>query len=333
MDFYTTNAETYAPFARLAYCERLVIKDLSCSFCENFEVEYATFFIHSIVRENDRHFQFIILFSDVKKEIVISFSGPTTEHGNFFTSIYSSGFVSIPELGGIRVETEYWEVYSENIREILAEKLEKIVTSGRNYRIVFIGHSFGGSLATLAAYDMVTQNIVIKTENSPLLFTYGQLRIGDSEFVEKVNKLVKVIKILRKDDYVTRMPNCVYIRGHYRCFKNMSKIAHKIPLIKKYISGYRLRKLIPRFKEKELATDPIVRGTTFVGGTLYRTHNSMFYSQPFGTELIYNGPNFKNPQACPYVNGIPTCETTLSLPHSFSADVHKMYYNMNIENC
>lgn len=345
LNFYASNAESYAPFARLAYCPKVEIQHLDCSFCETFTDEYATFFIHSVQKENDRLFQFVIVYSDSRREIVITFSGPTTEHGNYFTSIYSSGFVQIPELGGIRIEREYWDIYSQNMRDILAEKIDKISASNRgDYSFIFVGHSFGGSLATLASYDMVTSDVVIKTENSPLVYTYGSLRIGDSEFVNKVNEAVKVIKIARKDDYVTRMPNCVYLNGRYRCYNNMNQAAHKVPMLKRYLTGY--RKIFASFLEtgagkvrkvgkvgKKGKKDPIVRGTSYIGGRMFRTHTPMFYSQNFGTELVYNGPRFNSFQHARYVNQVPVYERHMRLPATFSPNVHRMYYNMNIEQC
>jgi hypothetical protein len=329
LNFYATNAQNYVNFARLAYCSRNVIQDMTCSFCPTVTQEYAPFFIHSVSKENNRSFQFVIVYSDAKREIVVSFSGPTTEHGNYFTSIYSSGFVEISELGGIKIENEYWDIYSNNMRQVLAEKIAEISNSNRaDYTFIFVGHSFGGSLATLASYDLVVNNVVIKTHNSPLVYTYGPLRIGDSDFVNKVNSVVKVVKILRKDDYVTRMPNCVFLHGQYRCYNNISTVAQRMPVLRNYVSGYR-RQIFMNFLEK----DPIVRGTTYIGGQLYRTHQSMFYSQPFGTELIYNGNNFSNALPCKYVNNIPICERHMRLPATFSPDVHRFYYNTNLEMC
>lgn len=349
LNFYATNAQSYAPFARLAYCSKSMIQNLSCEFCpEMISNSYSTFFIHSVSKEYDRLFQFVITYSDIKREVVVSFSGPTTEHGNYFTSIYSSGFVEIQELGGIRIEREYWDIYSNNFRQILAEKIQKISESGRSdYTFIFVGHSFGGSMATLASFDLVLNNILIKTNQSPLVYTYGPLRIGDNNFVNRVNSAVKIVKILRKDDYVTRMPNCVYFSGQYRCYNNLSDVCHKIPLIKEYMSSYSSAPLQMRFiqtdkklkKKMKLRNrnkkDPIVRGTTFIGNRLVRTHNSMFYSQPYGTELIYKGSNFSasNYHSCRYVNGIPVCERHQRLPATFSPDVHRIYYNMNIEQC
>lgn len=328
---YASNARDYASFARLAYCGKNLIQDLSCSFCNNFTGNsYATFFIHSVMKENNRLFQFAILYSDLKREVVVTFSGPGTEHGNYFNSLYESGFIEVPELGGVKVEREYWEVYSTAFRQILNEKIHTIASSNRaGYTFILVGHSFGGSLATLASYDLVMNGVIIKTETSPLVYTYGQLRIGDSEFVNRVNNSVRLVKIMRNDDYVTRMPNCMFQNGMYRCYNNPNTAMSRFPTMRRYVHGYGgFRRAFAGFLSKK---DPIVRGTRFINGRLHAVQP--MYTQPLGTPIYYHGANFANHQACRYVNGIPMCEKNMRLPHTFSPDVHRMYYNTNLENC
>ena len=213
----TSSAQTYAPFARLAYCPRAIISDFKCEFCNEFAEDYATYFIHSAMYNNNRLFQLVVVYSDTKREIVISFSGPKTA----LKEIYESGYVMIPELGNIKMEREFWEVYSLNFRQVLSQKIQQITESGRgDYTFIFLGHSAGGSLATLAAYDMVNSNVVIKTVTSPKVYTYGQLSIGDDKFVKKVNKVLKVVRIVKHNDYVARsVKTCNENNGRYVCTK------------------------------------------------------------------------------------------------------------------
>ena len=232
----TSSAQTYAPFARLAYCPRAIISDFKCEFCNEFAEDYATYFIHSAMYNNNRLFQLVVVYSDTKREIVISFSGPKTA----LKEIYESGYVMIPELGNIKMEREFWEVYSLNFRQVLSQKIQQITESGRgDYTFIFLGHSAGGSLATLAAYDMVNSNVVIKTVTSPKVYTYGQLSIGDDKFVKKVNKVLKVVRIVKHNDYVARsVKTCNENNGRYVCTKphvrKVSKYVKKIRVPSKY---------------------------------------------------------------------------------------------------
>ena len=85
--------------------------------------------------------------------------------------------------------------------------------------------------------------------------------------------------------------------------------------------------------KKNKKKDPIVRGTSMIGGDLTPTHKPIFYTQPLGTELFYSNPQFTNYEKCNYVNGIPVFEKDLRLPSTFTPDVHRNYFNMNLELC
>ena len=363
-----SSAQTYAPFARLAYCPRAIISDFKCEFCNEFAEDYATYFIHSAMYNNNRLFQLVVVYSDTKREIVISFSGPKEA----LKEIYESGYVMIPELGNIKMEREFWEVYSLNFRQVLSQKIQQITESGRgDYTFIFLGHSAGGSLATLAAYDMVNSNVVIKTATSPKVYTYGQLSIGDDKFVKNVNKLIKVVRIVKNDDYVARsVKYCSHENGKYVCSK--PKVQHKVykvrkhvrvpyvkksvkavPIVKKVVkkiktvvnkkkaeetkkSVGRKNKVVPKKDTKkkqkssflEISKDPIVRGTTFINGQLVQTQPPMF-SQPIGTEVIYG----ESSKLCSYSNGIPLCEKKYVVPTTFTSEAHQSYYNMNMQLC
>jgi hypothetical protein len=328
MQFYETHARTYVNFAKLAYCEKPVVESLSCSFCNTITSnQYNTFFIHSVMKEHSRHFQFIILYNDDKQEVVITFSGPTTDQGNYFNHLYSGGFVQVPELGGIKIESEYWNVYSHNFRDILHEKVGKIANSNRaHYTFILVGHSLGGSLANLAAYDLVLNNIIYKSQNSPLVYTYGQLRIGDQDFVSRLNNSVKVVRIVKNNDYVTRMPNCLYIHGSYRCYRTQTAAIRSYPALRTYYSGLNTRRIFAGFLK-----DPIVRGTRYINGRLH--YVNPIYTQQIGVPLYYTNNNFNHYSSCNYVNNVPVCERNLQLPSTFSPEVHRQYYDTNVESC
>lgn len=54
--------------------------------------------------------------------------------------------------------------------------------SGLSFNMSIIGHGFGGAMATFAATDIGTQYKSIYTS----LITYGQPRVGDSNFASFV---------------------------------------------------------------------------------------------------------------------------------------------------
>ena len=224
----------YVSLAKLAYCPQKTIKNLSCSFCDKL-VEYNTYYVHSIKDDLGRRFQLSIIYNDLRAEIVVSFSGPTSEQGEFFNKLYTQGFIAPPELRGVGIETGYWLVYNQFIRPELVSKLQQLKISNRgHYRYIFVGHSFGGSLALLSAYDMVTKGILIP----PVVYTYGQLRIGDLNFVNAVNKTLQIVKVVKYNDFLTRIPNCLFINGSYKCSQEPSIFFNQMPGLNTYFSNY-----------------------------------------------------------------------------------------------
>merc|ERR1711957_1039316 len=139
-----------------------------------------------------------------------------------------------------QVEKEYYQIYFNKLRKILKQKLMKIRSSGRSkFQTYFAGHSIGGSLATLAAFDMQKSKVV----NDVKVFSVAPLRLGDATFVALVNTYVTVYRIVKKSDYLVRIPNCYYSTTYkmWRCFNE--KIVKEFILkptfpLKVYVNGY-----------------------------------------------------------------------------------------------
>ena len=226
----------YMLFAKLAYCNGKIIKTTTCSFCDNLK-GYTTFITHSIKDQTGRRFLFAILINDQKAEVVITFSGPKTENsGSLFSDIYSKGFTTVSDLDNIRVETSYWEIYSKLLRIMLQTKVKEVQLNQRSgYKFKFVGHSFGGSLAILAAFDLKRRGVL---EKVPQVYTFGQLRIGDLNFVNTVNQHLQIIKVVKDNDYITRSPNCFFANGRYNCESNINNMFARLPELRSYYTSY-----------------------------------------------------------------------------------------------
>merc|ERR1712096_70927 len=159
------------------------------------------------MRLNKYPYKVLVHYNDLERKIVITFAGPSVEvHPDYIKYIYSKGLVKVP-FYNIMVEKEYSYIYFKKFRTLLYKKLNKIEKSNRkDYQYVINGYSIGGSIATLAAFDL-SQKRHIK---NPLVFTYGSLRIGDASFVTLVNSSVKIWRIMKSTDYITRIPVVYY---------------------------------------------------------------------------------------------------------------------------
>jgi len=323
---YHAFARYLVPITRIAYCPKQLILQKTCTVCKSVLNTYSTYFIHTINENKQKLFQFIILYSDLKKEVIITFSGPKTSQSKFFNKIYQKGFTKVKELGNIKIEKYYWKIYNSYIRKILFKKIKKIKQSKRgSYKFIFVGHSFGGSIATLAALDLVKNQKIKQNKKkleSPIVYSYGPLRIGDTKLVDIINSLFKVIRIVRSDDFIVRAPSCVYdMHAHkFKCFTRAANIVKQYPLFKKFFAVYR--------KGLSVYRKTIIK-------RIHSKHSQFhaYYTQPLGTMLYYSGDNWNNYQICDYKDGIPICEKNNPLPKSFSPNVHSQYFSINLENC
>lgn len=131
--------------------------------------------------------------------IVISFRGtsnPTAdgEDLDFFKSnadFQSAKPIDVPNPANsplptsLQIHTGFKNTY-EGVRQAILPAAANLAAQYPNYQIVFTGHSLGGALAGLAVVDF--QN-VYGYDDRISLYTYGQPRIGDTNWARYVDGL------------------------------------------------------------------------------------------------------------------------------------------------
>jgi hypothetical protein len=359
------TAKSYASFANLAYCENDTINALACPLCDtildgSFKVLHTQEKIYK-----GKLYRFVILSSDAHKELVISFSGPRSSDAAYFSKIYQNGWSTFL---GFNIEKTYVDIYENVFEKNLSNAIETLYAKDSDlsaYKVITVGHSIGGSLAVLAAFELVkSKTIEVNSEtHSPIAYTYGQLRIGDDAFVQEVNSMFKVVRIAKKGDIMPRISNCVYNEGTgmWRCYKNTQRLMVRFPEYRRYILNYsnkygqtagianayasrtfleKRAKVTMKKKTATKAKKGVVYTAANPGYKSYgystnmsinsNTFNNVYYSQPMGAEVLYS-KRFKSFQVCNYFKGIQNCERTLprKLRNSGTGD----YYGYNIEDC
>uniref|UniRef100_A0A914QNC6 Fungal lipase-like domain-containing protein n=1 Tax=Panagrolaimus davidi TaxID=227884 RepID=A0A914QNC6_9BILA len=74
-----------------------------------------------------------------------------------------------------------------------------------NYIYIFVGHSVGGSLASLTASAVVSTGVL--SEDKISVFTFGQPRTGDKYFADGFNSLeIQTSRIVHKNDIFPHLP-------------------------------------------------------------------------------------------------------------------------------
>ena len=76
-----------------------------------------------------------------------------------------------------------------------------------NYQTIFIGHSLGGALATIASFYYANYATKYTFKSEPILITFGQPRVGNQLFAEYLtNNINQIYRIVRPKDPVTQIP-------------------------------------------------------------------------------------------------------------------------------
>ncbi|MBD1380460.1 lipase family protein [Metabacillus arenae] len=93
----------------------------------------------------------------------------------------------------------------QSVRNDLIKALNKL--SSRSKRLFVAGHSLGGALAVLAAFDFAV-NTRFK---NPFVYAYGSPRVGDPYFASRFNQTVKKsIRIFNVHDIIPTLPAQAY---------------------------------------------------------------------------------------------------------------------------
>lgn len=151
-------------------------------------------------------------------------------------AFHDISFLSVPNpIGNSRgwVEAGFSAIYGSLTagKEItLADRLHKLSLSGKYSRIRICGHSLGGALATLAAYDIANRCHKVTVS----CYTYGSPRVGGKVFALYYNALVPLtFRIVVKGDpvqYVPILPAYYHVDQRYELDAG-KKVLDKLDLL------------------------------------------------------------------------------------------------------
>jgi hypothetical protein len=90
---------------------------------------------------------------------------------------------------------------------------------------IFVGHSLGGAMASIALFDLVRQGKLAPVTSgikSPVLITYGQPRTGNYMFANELSKYAPIIfRHVNDNDLVPGIPECQRLTK--KCVNEFSK--------------------------------------------------------------------------------------------------------------
>jgi len=150
---------------------------------------------------------FIILKSDVQKQYIISFRG-TVGNDQLIAQFISPLKAPFKPFGNVNT-------YFQNSFKLLWPSIATTISNAKQegYSIVVTGFSLGGALASITALKVVTGGY--QTPENTYLLTFGAPRVGNSEFAEKVDKLLKYShRVVNEADLIPHIPPCFSFGGN-----------------------------------------------------------------------------------------------------------------------
>ncbi|CEF69934.1 Lipase, class 3 family-containing protein [Strongyloides ratti] len=153
---------------------------------------------------NDRCSGFTAVSHD-DKAIIISFRGST---GFLQLAQEASGEIfnkPIPFFSGGAVSLYFYNAFNDVWTKGLKDSFLGLKNKYPTYKVYVTGHSLGGAMACICAATIVKSGYI--SSNNILLYTMGEPRVGDDDFVKGFDKLnIEAYRIIHKHDLVPHLP-------------------------------------------------------------------------------------------------------------------------------
>lgn len=174
------------------YDELLVKTSLNISqstYCLNEESKYKNWECITCTKNNiyidllSQYNELVVFgYNTDYKQIFISFRGST----NIPNWINNIKFTQIQPYNNtnISVEKGFYNIF-KNLKDEVIDTLNNIKLKYKTEKILITGHSLGGALSTLLAFEMLYINNY--NVNDIILITFGSPRVGNEEFITLIN--------------------------------------------------------------------------------------------------------------------------------------------------
>lgn len=197
----------YSWFASYGYCQDVDIPLLCCKNYLNFFTEKWTI-VTETSTELYYNYNFIFWRSDEYKKYIIAFPGTRNNIMELLKEAVNIKLVNYDGIdNGIKIVNYFNKVVLEIKDLIFTSENLKDIESHPGYQFIFIGHSLGGSVASIMAYEAINKKYITQENNNPAIITFGMPRSGNEKWVIDFNTKIKnVLRVVRDGDIVPSVP-------------------------------------------------------------------------------------------------------------------------------
>jgi hypothetical protein len=199
--FSLPMAKYFSRFAKFAYCH---VQDI-----ESFRGVCPSILAGGAWGTNRIDDKVKIIISEKYKKVIFTCAGEPKRMWNFPGNLMSSRFKPLfKKEPGVKVFEYFKDIQDDPFTNLtIMPNFKSIQNYYPDYQLIFLGHSLGGSICNLLAFEAVKTNLIKKTKDSPVLITYGQPITGNDEFIKDTKKFIPLIfRIVRNEDAAPTFP-------------------------------------------------------------------------------------------------------------------------------
>ena len=215
----------YEQFIPISYCRNVAIfanDDEQC--CQNemasqgwkrVDTDQPTNEDITILKQKfkDENYNYQILLNERYNKILVLFPGTRNSAPQLFQEFIGLAMKAFSsDNSKVRVMKYFKELYSYLSNKVF-NSLNRLLNSNleyKRYQVIFEGHSLGGAISTLFAYEFA-RNHRNDNQNSPVLITYGSPKVGNEAFKQSIDKLVPhIFRIVHYGDMVPKIPPNIF---------------------------------------------------------------------------------------------------------------------------
>ncbi|CAI2352821.1 unnamed protein product [Caenorhabditis sp. 36 PRJEB53466] len=138
-----------------------------------------------------------------RKQIIVAIRGTQSMSQFFFE--FMSAFIPDTSFHGLGEINYYFAI----THEIIWEKVQKVLQSDeyKEHDVIFTGHSLGGSLASLSAFETVLSKI--RNSSQVKMISLAEPRTGNLVFAKNFDRFVKYsFRVINGLDALAHLPPC-----------------------------------------------------------------------------------------------------------------------------
>jgi len=163
--------------------------------------------------------------------------------------LHPVGEVGSHENSSVKVERGFLSIYtsknhntrynklsaSEQAMKELGRLVDVYTQRGEDVSITMTGHSLGGALALLSAYEVAAKGLnshkAHPDSNVPVtVFSFAAPRVGNNAFKDRLEAMgVKVLRVVSKQDMVPKIPGIIFNEGMEKFEQLMGSLIYLLP--------------------------------------------------------------------------------------------------------